>query len=123
MELDRIIVGNKGEDIAAEYLINEGYEILARNWRWKRAEVDIIARKNNCLIMAEVKTRTYTYFGTPDNFVTNQKEKMLLEAGYQYAEEINHEWTVQVDIIAIVLKEDGGHTLQHFEDVYFPAFE
>ncbi len=123
MDPERKILGNRGEDIAVAYLIKEGYDILERNWRWKRAEVDIIAKKEDKLVLVEVKTRSYTYFGTPDAFVTSKKEIMLLDVGYQYAAKIGHEWSVQVDIIAIVTKEDGGHTLRHFEDVYFPTFE
>jgi len=115
--------GRKGEAIAASYLVSQGYEILERNWRWKRAEVDLIARKDNTLVIVEVKTRTSVYFGTPDAFVTDQKEKILLDAGCQYAAKIGHDWSIRIDIIAIVLKHDGGHTLKHVRDVYFPEFE
>jgi len=108
-------LGEKGEALAAEYLLKKGYSILERNWRWKRAEID--------LILVEVKTRSYTFFGTPDAFVTDQKEAILLDAGYQYALLIEHEWSVQLDIIGIVMNEDESYTLKHLEDVYFPTFE
>lgn len=113
----------KREALAAEYLLKKGYSILERNWRWKRAEIDLIAMKENTLVLVEVKTRSYTFFGTPDAFVTDQKEAILLDAGYQYALLIEHEWSVQLDIIGIVMNEDESYTLKHLEDVYFPTFE
>ena len=116
-------LGEKGEALAAEYLLKKGYSILERNWRWKRAEIDLIAMKENTLVLAEVKTRSDTFFGTPDAFVTNQKEAMMLDAGYQYALQIKHEWSVQIDIIGIVMNDDESYTLKHLEDVYFPTFE
>lgn len=116
-------LGEKGETIAATYLVEEGYEILERNWRWKKAEIDLICRKEEGLILVEVKTRSYEYFGAPDSFVTEKQSAMLLDAGSQYGESIGHEWSIQIDIIAIVINADGGHTLRHVRDVYFPSFE
>lgn len=116
-------LGILGETIAATYLEQEGYEILERNWRWKKAEIDLICRMDGSLILVEVKTRSYDYFGAPDSFVKEQQAKMLLDAGYQYAESIGHDWSIQIDIIAIIVNADGGHTLRHVRDVYFPAFE
>ncbi|MBK8747925.1 MAG: YraN family protein [Saprospiraceae bacterium] len=116
-------LGERGEAIAADYLLKKGYSILERNWRWKRAEIDLIAMRENTLVMVEVKTRSYTFFGTPDAFVTDHKEAMMLDAGYQYALLIEHEWSVQLDIIGIVMNEDDSYTLKHLEDVYFPTFE
>ena len=54
---DKIKTGNYGENLAAEYLIKKGFEIIARNYRYRRCEIDIIARKENWTIFVEVKTR------------------------------------------------------------------
>jgi len=62
-------LGKKGEQLAAEFLISKGYKIVARNFRFQKAEVDIIARKNNVLAIIEVKTRSSSNFGDPQEFV------------------------------------------------------
>ncbi|HEY3385852.1 MAG TPA: YraN family protein, partial [Saprospiraceae bacterium] len=69
--------GQWGEDKALALLIREGYEIVARNWRYKRAEIDIIARENGVLVFVEVKTRAVTFFGRPEEMVDNRKKKLL----------------------------------------------
>ncbi|MEN8187811.1 MAG: YraN family protein, partial [Bacteroidota bacterium] len=62
-------LGKKGEDLAVEFLIKNGFEILDRNWRFKKAEIDIIAQKDDLLVMAEVKTRSTDFFGDPQEFI------------------------------------------------------
>ena len=71
-------LGKIGEKLAAEYLINKGYEILAQNFYFDKAEIDIIAKKdNNTLVVVEVKTRNSDFFGDPQVFVTPSKIKRL----------------------------------------------
>ena len=70
-------LGKIGEKLAAEYLINKGYEILAQNFYFDKAEIDIIAKKdNNTLVVVEVKTRNSDFFGDPQVFVTPSKIKL-----------------------------------------------
>ena len=71
--------GDYGELLAEEYLVSQGYTILERNWRWSRAEADIIARDEGVLVFVEVKTRTYPYLLDPEEFVTDRKILMLNE--------------------------------------------
>ena len=66
-------LGNKGEEIAIAYLQDKNYTILEKNWRFKKAEVDIIALKEVVLAVIEVKTRTSNYFGNPEEFVNKKK--------------------------------------------------
>jgi len=62
--------GKRGEKLAEDHLISKGYKILKKNWRFKRAEIDIIAKdKEGILVFVEVKTRSYTYYGEPEVFV------------------------------------------------------
>ena len=68
-------LGELGEDLAVEELEKNGYEIVERNWRYKKAEIDIIARKNEVLAIVEVKTRSSDYFGDPQDFVNTKKLK------------------------------------------------
>ena len=113
-------IGNIGEDHASAYLIKSGYEILERNWRYSRAEIDIIAKKEGILVFIEVKTRSYTYFGEPSEAVGVKKEALLMDAGQRYMEKIDHEWEIRFDIISVIISKSGGClNLEHFEDVFF----
>ena len=73
-------LGEKGELLAIDYLIKNKYQILEVNYRFLKAEVDIIAQKENVLAVVEVKTRSSDYFGNPQDFVNPKKIKLLLSA-------------------------------------------
>ena len=68
-------IGKKGEDLACAFLEKKGFKILHKNWHSSNYEVDIIASNNDFLVFVEVKTRTGTYMGQPEIFVTKQKQK------------------------------------------------
>ena len=110
-------LGHKGEEIATNYLIKNGYQILEKNWRFKKAEIDIIAKKNSTIIAVEVKTRTSNYFGNPQDFVNKKKIKLLVEAMDQYILSKNLDVEVRFDIIAII--ENKNQTkIEHLEDAF-----
>lgn len=111
-------IGRQGEKIAEEYLINAGYQILERNWRYSRSEVDLIAKDGHILVFIEVKTRSYDFFGTPETFVTDQKELLLHEAASVYMDEIGHVWEFRFDIIAVMLQDSGSNAITHFKDAF-----
>ena len=73
-------IGDYGEQLAVEYLVEKGYEILKRNYRFDRAEIDILAKKENILAVVEVKTRTSDFFGDPQDFVRPKQIKNLVKA-------------------------------------------
>ena len=113
-------IGRIGEHYATEFLISHNYEILERNWRFKKAEIDIIALLNNCLIFIEVKAKTYTSYGQPEESISEKKEAMIMDAAQRYMESINYEWEVRFDIISIILSK--SHKLikiEHFQDAFF----
>jgi putative endonuclease len=110
--------GRKGEQIAEDFLVAKGYKILERNWRYSRSEIDIIAKLGNILVFIEVKTRSYDFFGTPETFVSEHKELLMHEAASVYMEQINHDWEIRFDIIAILLNKNGTHQLEHFQDAF-----
>lgn len=95
-------LGNYGEEKAVQYLIDQGYKILARNWRFRSAELDIIALKDNTLSIVEVKTRSSVYFGEPQLFINKKKKERIIEATQAYIEKNEIDLEVQFDIIAIV---------------------
>ena len=67
-------LGKKGEQLAIDYLVKKGYTILDKNWRFQKAEVDIIAQKEETLAVVEVKTRSSIDFGSPQDFVNPKKK-------------------------------------------------
>jgi putative endonuclease len=114
------ILGKKGEDIAADFLLKNGYEILERNWRTGRDEIDIIARKDNLLVIVEVKTRSTDYYGEPEEAVTTKKQMFLVRATDKYVNENEIDDLIRYDIISIILKS-GNHTIHHIEDAFYPT--
>lgn len=114
---DNIKKGNEGENLAAAYLEDKGYRILDRNYRYKHAEIDLIAEKDNWLIFVEVKTRTSLAFGYPEEFVDDKKINKILEGADQYLFETNWSGNVRYDIVSIKM---GSKSVQidHFEDAF-----
>ena len=110
-------LGRKGEELAIEYLEKKEYLIVEKNYRYKKAEVDIIARKEAVLVVIEVKTRSSTYFGNPQDFVNPKKIKLLVMAIDNYVIEKDLDVEIRFDIIAI-LKDKGNYTIQHIKDAF-----
>ncbi len=111
-------LGNRGESLAENLLLDKGYKILERNWRFSRAEVDIIAKDGDVLVFVEVKTRSSEIFGKPEESVSTQKEILLKDAASVYMEQIGHEWEIRFDIISILIKGEG-YSIEHFKDAFF----
>lgn len=110
-------LGKIGEDLAVDFLQKEGYLIAARNWRFKKAEVDIIAEKNGVLAVVEVKTRSSNYFGDPQDFIKSKKIKLLVEAVDEYVNSKELDVEVRFDIIAIT-KQGENFKIEHLKDAF-----
>jgi len=110
-------LGKKGEQLAIEYLLQHKYIIVARNYRYLKAEVDIIARKENTLAVVEVKTRSSAGFGNPQDFVTPKKIKLLRSAIDHYVVKNDLDVDVRFDIIAIV-KQKNVFQIEHLKDAF-----
>ena len=113
--------GKTGESLALSYLKEQKYHILATNWRYRRSEVDIIAKDEQVLVFLEVKTRSDDYFGKPEMAVTKRKKLLLVDAATAYMEKINHQWEIRFDIIAIVTRSENDIEIQHYQDAFFPG--
>ena len=111
-------LGNKGEQLAINFLLKKGYTILDKNWRFQKAEVDIIARKNETLAVVEVKTRSSIDFGNPQDFVNPKKIKLLVSAIDEYVISKDLDVDVRFDIIAII-KENNNFTIEHLKDAFY----
>jgi putative endonuclease len=111
-------IGRWGEDTAAEYLSGRGYTILSRNVHTAHGEVDIVARLEDLLVFVEVKTRTSSTFGYPEESVTVRKQSHMLAAAEHYLQEHpenGENW--QFDVIAVEGKPGGKPVITHFENV------
>ncbi|MDJ1502636.1 YraN family protein [Xanthocytophaga agilis] len=109
--------GNRGEDQAVEWLQSKGFEIVTRNFRYKRAEIDLIVRKDACLIFVEVKTRSSTEFGEPETFVSSTQRNQIHAAADEYIHNTNWLHDIRFDIIAITL--GNSIELVHIEDAFY----
>lgn len=111
-------LGKQGEALAVEFLQKIGYTILETNWTFQKAEVDIIARKNNILAVVEVKTRSSIDFGLPQDFVNPKKIQLLVKAINEYVVQQDLDIDVRFDIIAIH-KEGQKLNIEHLEDAFY----
>lgn len=114
-------LGKKGEAIAADYLIKNGYKVLHRNWHFSHKELDIVASKDNVLVVVEVKTRWTNYWEEPKESVRRKKQRFIIEAAEEYVQKYNINTDTQFDIISIVLK-DESYELEHIPDAFQPLF-
>ena len=111
-------VGKEGEELAAEWLVSNGFEILQRNWRYSHYEIDIVARKNNTLHIVEVKAWRFTPFGHPEQSVTKKKFKNLQRATDEYLFRNPPCRWLQYDILAITFFNNKGPEFFLLEDVF-----
>lgn len=115
--------GKIGELAATRYLKNKGYHILERNWRFHKAEIDIIAERKDLLVFIEVKSRKSDRQGKPEHLITRAQEKLILLAASGYMSKHNYEWAVQFDVIGVLIDQhDNVVRLTHHEDAFFPQF-
>ena len=99
-------LGQRGEEIAAGYLRQQGYTILARNWRCPAGEVDIVAREGETLAFVEVRARRGDRLGTPEESVTPRKQARMVEVAQTYLQEAGlGDVAWRIDVVAI---EMGG---------------
>jgi len=111
-------LGKKGEQLAVDFLIKNGYKIVVRNYIYQKAEVDIIAQKADILAIVEVKTRSTRDFGNPQDFLKPKQIQRIVKAVDEYVNANNLDVEVRFDIIAIV-KEKKGFNIEHLENAFY----
>ena len=114
-------LGKLGEELAVDFLKKEGYTILATNWIFQKAEIDILAQKEDILAVVEVKTRSSIEFGLPQDFVKPKKIQLLVKAVDAYVTLNEIDVNVRFDIIAIH-KEKESFAIEHLTDAFFFFF-
>ncbi len=111
-------LGKKGEQLAVDFLLKNDYDIIERNYRFEKAEVDIIAKKDDVIAIVEVKTRSTADFGDPQDFVKPKQIKNLVKAVDEYVTVNDLDVEVRFDIIAIV-KEGKRYSIEHLENAFY----
>jgi len=111
-------LGKKGEEDAMAFLRKNGYTILETNYRSQKAEVDIVARKKDLIIAVEVKTRSTSDFGDPQDAVKKKKINLLVQAMDDYLNKNEIDLELRFDIIAII-KNKQGTRIEHLEDAFY----
>lgn len=113
--------GKAAEEMAVKYLSEKGHAIIERNYRFHKAELDIISEIGDLLVITEVKARSDAHFMEPYEAVNIKKKRLLLQAANHYVTEKELEKEVRFDIISMVKKEDGSFEILHIEEA-FEAF-
>ncbi|MBD2723702.1 YraN family protein [Hymenobacter armeniacus] len=112
-------LGQAGEAAAADFFLAQGYQVLARGYRHGRAEVDLVLRQGNALLVfVEVKTRSSGQFGAPETFVSTRKKELFRLAATHLQEELDWRGDIRFDIVALTLLSQGFR-LEHFEDAFY----
>ncbi|WP_294212557.1 YraN family protein [uncultured Chryseobacterium sp.] len=114
--------GKKAEDMAVEHLLRSGYKILSRNFRFQKAEIDIIAEKEDLIIIVEVKARSTDAFMLPQEAVKKSKIRLIVAAANHYLEEYNRNEEVRFDIITVLPDEERNLIIEHIIHA-FDAFD
>lgn len=106
--------GRAGEQLAASHFIKLGFEVVERNFRSRRAEIDLIVKRDNWLIFVEVKTRSSSDYGEPEAFVDRKQTRNIFDAAEDYIYSRNWLGHIRFDIISVKLGRPPE--IVHFED-------
>ena len=112
-------IGIKGEQIAADFLLNKGYIILHRNWRSGKKEIDIIAFKDEVLVIAEIKTRSGSDLLFPEEAVNRKKQQYLKIAAAAFSDANPQYINIRFDIISVLLSGEEVKEIVHFEEAFY----
>ena len=112
-------LGKSGEEYAAEYLTSRGYVVRDCNWRSGKLELDLVAVKDNCLVIVEVKTRRNADFAFPEEAVTESKIRHLVKAADAYVRQFDLPFDVRFDVLALV-GEEPPFVIEHIEEAFVP---
>jgi putative endonuclease len=111
--------GQIAEQRAVTYLKKLDYVTLEQNYRYRKAEIDIIARKDDIIVVVEVKARSSSYFGAPESFVNRKKIQLLVMAIDAYVQINNLDVEVRFDIISYLV-EKVKWSREHIENAFYP---
>ena len=116
-------LGNRGEQIASDYLTAKGYKILEQNWYFRKKEIDIIAEKNDFLVIIEVKSRSVGFQENPKDAVNMKKQRFLIQAANAYVNKYDISLEVRFDILTVVFFNDQEYEIEHIDDAFYPTLK
>jgi putative endonuclease len=105
------VMGNLGEKAAANFLSYHGHTILCRNYRGQSGEIDIISKKDGCLIFTEVKTRSSLNYGFPCDSVTPHKMKKIVDTAAEYLSVNGFDTDIRFDVVEVYANLKNGRFL------------
>jgi putative endonuclease len=111
--------GSKGEELATQYLLEKGFKIIERNWRYRHYEIDIIAIDRHELVIAEVRSRSEAMLVPAADTVNLKKQRFLIQAANAYIEKTNSNLEVRFDIITIVFSKND-FKIEHIPNAFYP---
>lgn len=111
-------LGARGEQAAVDYLASCGHEILCRNYRYGKSEIDIISKEGDTVVFTEVKLRSYSSFGAPEEFVDIHKQRRMKRAAGSFMHEQFPDAEMRFDIIS-VMHRNGSLSVRHLKDAFF----
>jgi putative endonuclease len=112
-------LGKRGEDIAERYLIQQGYQILERNYHSQQGEVDIIARDGQFLVFVEVKSYSFRSYGSPVGAVRKNKKQSIIHAAetYLYKKKVRNTYC-RFDVLTIYRRMDGSRAIELYKNAF-----
>ena len=110
--------GNLAEDLAADYLTQKNYKILVKNFRYQKAEIDIVTEFEDLIVVVEVKARSYDTLIEPQEAVTKKKIKSIVLCTDFFMRERNLDKEVRFDIITVLPDQSGKLQINHIEDAF-----
>lgn len=111
---DKIETGVNGENLAAQFLTAKGFSVVARNYRFRKAEIDLIVQRENWLVFVEVKTRSSDAWGYPESFVGDLQRRLIYSAAEEYIFRNDWQGHIRFDIVSV--KPGVPPEIVHFED-------
>lgn len=105
--MSNLVSGKSGEDIAVRFLGKSGYKVLARNYRSRLGEIDIIAKEHGTICFVEVKSRHSGKFGAPQEAVTGRKQRQISRAALSFLKEKNLLGSsARFDVVSVIYAQD-----------------
>ena len=112
-------LGKLGEDLAVGFLSDNGFTLLERNWRNRFEEIDIIAQKDDFLVIVEVKMRSNLTYGSPEEAISLRKQRNLVNAAEAYIREKNSDLETRFDVVTVIGSQEK-HTIHHIPWAFSP---
>ena len=114
--------GKLAEELAESFLVEKNYKILAKNYRYLKAEIDIITQFENQIVIVEVKARATDAFMLPQEAINKKKIRLIVSAANEFLETNNIDLETRFDVISVLPSEKGKLEITHIENAFY-AFD